>query len=119
MTPRPSCAPWAVLPVRSLTAPAPVPHTAGAGEEARPQTTEQAIREAHRILAAAGITLGASKVAKLCRSYVTAAPHMPLRVYLANNLRSEPLARRLLVGSDPTGNVAASNVDRERGAAHV
>lgn len=85
----------------------------------RPETTEHAIRLAHQLLTSAGVTLGASKVAKLCRSYVTAAPHMPLRVYLANNLRSEPLARRLLVGSDPTGNVAANNVDRERGAAHV
>lgn len=97
--------------MRSLTAPAPVPDTAGAEGEVRPKTTEQAIRTAHELLTAAGVTLSPSKVSKLCRSYVTAAPHMPFRVYLANNLRSEPLARRLLIGSDPTGNAAVHNVD--------
>lgn len=105
--------------MRSLTAPAPSHHEDRAKGEVRPKTVEQAVRVAHELLTAAGVTLSPSKVSRLCRSYVTAAPRMPFRVFLANNLRSEPLARRLLVGTDPTGNAAAWNVDRERGGAHV
>lgn len=139
-----SCArspPLVVVRLRSLTAPARSHHEDRAQGEARPQTTEQAVRIAHELLTAAGVTLSPSKVSKLCRDFLRADPPCTFRTYLSRNAAPAvaslalPSRRHGLEWVDPTGNTAASNADllaslpleqrrrveahRERGAAHV
>lgn len=113
-----------VVRLRSLTAPARSHHEDRAEGEARPETTEQAVRLAHELLAAAGVTLSASKVTRLCRDFLRAEPPCTFRTYLSRNaapaVASLPLPprRRGLEWVDPTGETAARNVDRERVSAH-
>lgn len=84
--------------------------------EVRPETAEQANREAHRILAAAGVRLSPSKVTRLCRDYLAANPPCTFRTYLARNaapaVASAPLPPRRhgVEWVDPTGNTAVRNV---------
>lgn len=110
--------------LHSLTAPARSHHEDRAGGEARPETTEAAIRTAHELLAAAGVTLSASKVTRLCRDFLRADPPCTFRTYLSRNAAPAvaslalPSRRHGLEWVDPTGNTAVHNVDRERVSAH-
>ncbi|WP_433956007.1 hypothetical protein [Janibacter indicus] len=93
--------------------------------EDRPQTVEQAVRVAHELLTAVGVTLSPSKVTRLCRDFLRTNPPCTFRTYLARNaapaVASLPLApsRHGLEWVDPTGETATRNVDRERVSAHV
>ena len=85
--------------------------------EVRPGSVEQAIRQAHSILAGAGVALSPSKVTRLCRDFIRTSPPCTFRTYIARNARSVPV--RSLPGGgrvpawqlDPTGNTAVHNVD--------
>lgn len=93
--------------------------------EDRPETTEQAVRAAHELLTAVGVTLSPSKITRLCRDFPHTDPPCTFRTYLARNaapaVASLPLApsRHGLEWVDPTGETATRNVDRERMSAHV
>lgn len=78
--------------------------------EVRPLTVEAAIREAHKILSGVGVVVAPAKVAKLARSYVTAAPPCSLASFLSRAVvpvASSPLPRRRPVWQlDPTYDTA-------------
>lgn len=86
-------------------------------DEVRPQTVEQAIRDAHGILAGAGVRLSPSKVARLARDFIRKAPPLSFATYLTRNtgtsLGSIPYApgnRHRIMWADPTGDTAVQNV---------
>ncbi|MGN7247095.1 hypothetical protein ACTHQ1_05090 [Janibacter anophelis] len=91
-------------------------------------TVEQLIRETHAALEQTGVSLSPSKVTRTCRDYVNtvAGKGVSFGEFLANVVSLDALERRVfdavyyrLTHADPTGETAARNVDRERGAAHV
>lgn len=98
---------------------------AGAKGEDCPRTAEAAIRQAHALLADAGAKVGPAKIAKLSRDYVAAGSPGSFRAYIVRNVKGTARSLQLaprghgIEWVDPTGNTASSNVDRERGAAHV
>lgn len=91
-------------------------------------TVEQLIRETHAALEEAGVSLSPSKVTRTCRDYlnIVSDKGVTFGEYLANVVSLDALERRIfdsvyyrLTHSDPTGETAARNVDRERGGAHA
>lgn len=85
--------------------------------EVRPQTVEQAIRDAHGILASAGVRLGVSKVTRLARDFIRLQPPVTFATYLARNTASSvdaistrPNNRHGIEWADPTGETAVRNV---------
>lgn len=85
--------------------------------EVRPQTVEQAIRDAHGILAGAGVRLGVSKVTRLARDFIRLQPQVTFATYLAQNTASSVAAistrsnnRHGIEWADPTGETAVHNV---------
>lgn len=90
--------------------------------EVRPETVEQAVRQAHTILAGAGVGLAPSKIARLSRDYLQSQPPCSFRSYLIRNAAPSltslllPVSRHGLQWVDPTGETAARNVDAAREA---
>lgn len=86
---------------------------------------EDLLRETRGVLAASSVRMSPSKVSRLCRDYVNlvAGKGVPFGAYLANAVVLDTDQRRTfdalyyrLSHADPTGEAAARNVDRERGA---
>jgi len=86
-------------------------------------SVETLIRYTHKVIERSGVRLSPSKVARTCRDYVNlvAGKGVPFGDYLANIVALNAYQRRQfdalyyrLTFSDPTGESAARNVDRER-----
>lgn len=91
-------------------------------------SVETLLRETQTQLDRAGIRMSPSKVNRLCRDYVNivAGKGVSFGAFLANAVVLDASQRRAfdavyyrLTYTDPTGETAARNVDRERGAVHV
>ncbi|MBM0125610.1 hypothetical protein [Pimelobacter simplex] len=84
-------------------------------------SVDELIRYAHRLLDAWHANLSPSRVTRLCRDYHRmAAARIPFEHYMLNNADLSELQCvriRTSIGTlDPTGQIAAANVDRERRA---
>ena len=94
--------------------------------ERRADTAEDLIRDAQRILYAAGVHRSASWVARTVRQYIThvSGKGFPFGAYLVNRvqlnaeqrhaIRSRPDLAYVLDYADPTGETAVRNVMKER-----
>lgn len=101
----------------------PANHGGRTGTTARPQTVETLVREAGRVLASRGVSVSRSKVSSLVRAYLHKAQpgghsfadyiaaNVPM--HAAQRQRVAEDLRRVISYADPTGETAASNVDRE------
>lgn len=92
---------------------------------ARPNA-EQLIRETQRILERFDVRFSPSKVSREVRTYLhrVADKGVPFALYLRNCIEMHQEAQQeldaaydCLTYADPTGNAAARNIDRDRGAA--
>lgn len=82
----------------------------------RPESLDQAIRDATQILSQCGTQLSRSKVSRISRSYIDAQPPCDFATYILRNaapgIRSAPAARgrQATQWLDPTADEAISNI---------
>jgi hypothetical protein len=94
-----------------------------------PRAVEELIRDTQTVLANCGISMSPSKVSRLVRAYKHRVERngFSFAAYIVNNIAIHTAQRQAIIDAlvkvisyaDPTGETAASNVDRGRGVRYA